>query len=326
MKRIALAIVSAALLIGLLTPAPRAQVFGASGNPVWTGIISSQNPTGSSPILPLAGHATCSVVAQDTTAATVTVLGTAQVNPTIGSQWFPNPNFGTSGVISVTSSPATTTGNIANYPGGFYFTWTGNTGTLTAYAACSTAGTSAGGSGTSNVNIVGPLAASPAPSGVIADGYNAAGAASKIICMHQATVSVVSATATSTTFIPAVAGKAIYVCAYSLTQNGSGNGGIFYNATCTLPVTNVIAGSIGNSILSGGSGVGVVGFAPAGSPLCFAVNNNAPVQGQASVMYEQFLRALTAQEVEDRCTVPKRCVLYGLFKHLDRLLDRVSPP
>lgn len=129
-----------AMLTPSLAQAQLPPLFSPSGNPVTTGVITTTAAAGSSPIIPLSGHSNCTVVASDTVAGTnVTVNGTAMVSPTVGSQWFPNPNFGTAGVISVGTSPVSTTGNIANFPGGFFFSWTGNAGVLNVYATCSTA-------------------------------------------------------------------------------------------------------------------------------------------------------------------------------------------
>lgn len=327
-----------ALLVGLCTSAPRAQSFGASGNPIWTGVVSSTAATGSSPIMPFAGHATCSVVAFGSNASPIslTVYGTAQVNPNAGSQWFPNPNFGTAGVIAVANVPATTTGNVANYPGGLYFSWAGNTGTLTAYATCSTAtvASSGGSGGTQNVVLTGPTTApgsSPAPPGTVANGYGANGPASNLICAHQAMAQQTppTATAVSTLVIPLVAGKAIYVCSYILENAGSGIGGLYYSPsnTCPLPYSTApLAATFGNTALTGGTGVGIVFFAPAGNAICLQSNSTIPSQSFVTLMFEQFFRALTAQEIEAYCTVPKRCGLYRLFQHLNGVLDHALVP
>lgn len=144
MKRWLLAVALAgATLLPSLVQAQLPPLFTPSsgGNPTTTGVITTSAPSGNSPIIPFAGGVSnCTVVASDTVAGTsVTVNGTSMVNPTIGSQWFPNPNFGTSGVISVGTSATSTPGNVANFPGGFYLSWSGNTGTLNLYGSCSTA-------------------------------------------------------------------------------------------------------------------------------------------------------------------------------------------
>jgi len=149
MRRWILALVAACALVPIAGRAQVPPLFTPSGNPIWTGQVTSQAATGQSTILPLQGHSNCTVIASDTVGgASITVFGTAQPGPTATSQWFVNQNFGVSGVISVTSSPASSTGNVANYPGGFYFTWSGNTGTLSAYASCSTAVAKRTGAGT----------------------------------------------------------------------------------------------------------------------------------------------------------------------------------
>jgi hypothetical protein len=38
-------------------------------------------------------------------------------------------------------------------------------------------------------------------------------------------------------------------------------------------------------------------------------------------MYEQFLHTLTPGELMEFCSVPKRCLLYGLFKKLNTTFD-----
>lgn len=144
MKRWLLAVALAgATLLPSLAQAQLPPLFtpSSSGNPASTGVITTQAPSGNTPIIPFTGgFSNCTVVASDTVAGTsITVNGTSITNPNIGSQWFPNPNFGTSGVISVGTSATSTSGNVANFPGGFYLSWSGNTGVLNIYGTCSTA-------------------------------------------------------------------------------------------------------------------------------------------------------------------------------------------
>jgi hypothetical protein len=86
-------------------------------------------------------YANCSVVTLATTGiATVTVYGnTSPGLYGLGGPSLANTNFGANGVITATTTQSVTSGNVANLPVGLYFTWAGNTGTLHAWATCSSA-------------------------------------------------------------------------------------------------------------------------------------------------------------------------------------------
>lgn len=145
---------------------------------VSTQVVNSKAASGTSSVLALDGkYSNCSVsfISSDASAS-ITVMGNS-----IAGQYGPsgpgviNTNFGTNGVIAGTTSLKVSSGNVVNLPVGFYFTWTGNTGTVTAWGTCtsgvSSSVTTTGGSSNTNATIVGPLCGgsvcvniSPAPS------------------------------------------------------------------------------------------------------------------------------------------------------------------
>ncbi len=93
--------------------------------------LSSTAASGTSSVLFPNGQGSCVVEITSLGGATVTVKGTVKTD---GSNPQTNTAFGTSGVIS---AAGVYQGGIASYPGNFFFTWTGNTGTLTYTEACS---------------------------------------------------------------------------------------------------------------------------------------------------------------------------------------------
>lgn len=90
----------------------------------------------------LSGQARCTLNLVDTATASVTVTGTAD-----GTNYLTNTNFGSSGVISVTSTQSQTSGDVSSYPVGFNATITANAGTLTYSVSCGPAQTASSGGG-----------------------------------------------------------------------------------------------------------------------------------------------------------------------------------
>lgn len=124
-----------------------------------SGSQSSTSASGSLVFLPLNGQSTCSVVVSDTGTASLTIQGTADGTATLAT----NANFGSNGVISVTSTPQTVAGNVAAFPKGFTGTWSSNNGTLTYTETCSAAtGVSGGGTVTTTASSPGGATANPA--------------------------------------------------------------------------------------------------------------------------------------------------------------------
>jgi len=175
-------------------------------------------------------------------------------------------------------------------------------------------------------------AGSPAPVGVVAGGFNAAGAAAPVVCTHSATVLIAATTqATETVIVPSAASKVIYVCSVTMFANSTAQGnsfGLASSATNTCgSLTSVYAAMAGLSTAgagnsSAGTGVGTVAQTSAGTALCF-YNALASPSGSsgATIMYEQFLHDLSAEEINDFCSIPKRCLLYGLYRRMEKVMD-----
>lgn len=178
-------------------------------------------------------------------------------------------------------------------------------------------------------------AVSPAPGNLLGHGYNSGGVAAPIICHNYATVQIAATTqATETVVIASASGKVIYICsavmsalgtatsAYGLSTSATNNCGTMTNLLTSNPGASTQAAPV-----SLGSGVGVIAQTPAGVALCFFNATTSPAgTAQVNIMYEQFLRSLTPEQLDEFCSIPKRCLLYGLVKHLDRLLNRVENP
>lgn len=131
-----------ALVIGGSTFSPQVYAQTAGSAAISTPTLTTTASSGTSAVLALDGkYSNCTVVALTSTGtATITVFG----NPTVnqygpGGFSLPNTNFGANGAITATTTLTSTPGNVANLPVGFYFTWTGNTGTLTVWATCTSA-------------------------------------------------------------------------------------------------------------------------------------------------------------------------------------------
>lgn len=154
-RRVLPAVVVLGLVLSLSLVAPKSEAQTVS-NVVSTNLVSSTSASGSSSIIALQSQSNCTVLAFTSTGtATITVNGSAYKADPVTSLWLPNANFGSSGNITATTTPTATSGNVANYPGGFYFSWVGNTGTITAVASCSTAVVAGGGGGGGgNVTVI----------------------------------------------------------------------------------------------------------------------------------------------------------------------------
>ena len=172
---------------------------------------------------------------------------------------------------------------------------------------------------------------SPAPGNLLARGYNASGAAAPVICTKSLSVTIAATTqSTETVMVPSASGKTTYVCLVLMSAVGTvaGQFGLASSATNTCgSLSNVLPAQVGlaaaPSNVALGTGVGVIASTPSGTALCF-FNSTVGQTGtaQATIMYEQFLHSLTPEQYEEFCSLPKRCVLYGLMKHLSNLFDR----
>lgn len=144
-----------ALVIGVAMALPANHAQADIGN-ITTGPQTStavQGGDGTGINMPiLSGQNTCSVTASDTVGASYTILGSNGVNYSVYNQ------LGTNGVIQVTTSPVTTSVNVANLQGGFIINWRSNTGSLTYSIICSGATTPA------NINS---SVSVPAPAGAV---------------------------------------------------------------------------------------------------------------------------------------------------------------
>lgn len=153
------------LLIGMWPPWPAgSQTTGITSQ---TQVVNSTAAAGTSSIIALDGkYSNCTVIAQTSTStASVVVYGNTQAT-----QYGPaapnavNSNFGSSGTITATTTQSQTSGNVANLPVGFYFTWSGNSGTLYAWAVCSSAIARAAAGATGAPGPTGPTGP-PGPTG-----------------------------------------------------------------------------------------------------------------------------------------------------------------
>ena len=122
-----------------MQPVARAQTTGVN---VSLPTLVTTASAGTSGTLALDGkYSNCTVTTvTSTSTATVTVYGnyvTGQYGPAAPN--LANGNFGSSGAITATTTTAYTAGNVANLPIGLFYTWSGNSGTLTVQAVCSSA-------------------------------------------------------------------------------------------------------------------------------------------------------------------------------------------
>lgn len=176
-------------------------------------------------------------------------------------------------------------------------------------------------------------AGSPAPGNLLGCGFNSTGVACPIICHNYATVTIAATTQTTeTVVVPSAAGKIIYICSVLMTSGGGTQTGVYglttsATNTCGSMSNLMIANPSSGGGFSLGTGTGVIAQTAAGVALCFE-NGSASAAGayNLNIMYEQFLRSLTLEQLDAFCSVPKRCLLYGLVKHLNRLIDNVENP
>ena len=384
---LALAIVGA-LVLGSWPPWP----IGAqsTGVVVTTPVVSSTASVGTSGVLTLDGkYSNCTVNAQTSTStASIVVYGNSQAGQYgPGAPGAVNATFGSGGTITATTTATAFSGNVASLPVGFYFTWSGNSGTLTAWATCTSATGAAVIASVPPVTLITPVpvtqasapwnvhdsapvqpspiytqpvqqptpfgatpcpgasiaaaecaspapyatSVSPAPGNLLARGYNASGAAAPVICTKSLSVTIAATTqSTETVMVPSASGKTTYVCLVLMSAVGTvaGQFGLASSATNTCgSLSNVLPAQVGlaaaPSNVALGTGVGVIASTPSGTALCF-FNSTVGQTGtaQATIMYEQFLHSLTPEQYEEFCSLPKRCVLYGLMKHLSNLFDR----
>jgi hypothetical protein len=162
--------------------------------------------------------------------------------------------------------------------------------------ASDTGGTAYTGASPMPVTTPAPVAtaASPAPAGVPASGYNAAGLAAPVICTQEASGSI---STTAAVAIAAVAAKKIYVCAYSfsiIAGASSGNAQFsFASSTCLSP-TNVgigaefFASSSFPTTIVIGSGIGLV-MKPSNPNQALCIKASTAITGGTyDVIYENF--------------------------------------
>lgn len=137
-------------------------------------------------------------------------------------------------------------------------------------------------------------AASPAPANQVAQGYNAAGPASPVICTHNVNGSI---STTLTQIIAVSASKSIYICSLAVTIYGATAGTVQFESgsgtACATSTANVgppidfVASATVLTTYSIGMGVGLV-LPPIGPTLALCVKSSvAPSAGHFSVMYEQ---------------------------------------
>lgn len=99
-----------------------------------TQLVSSAASSGTSSTLALDGkYSNCAVYAQTST-ATATVLANGN---TFTGQYGPGSPYTQVGSVTATTTESATQFNMAPAPVGFFFTWSGNSGTLTVWATCS---------------------------------------------------------------------------------------------------------------------------------------------------------------------------------------------
>jgi hypothetical protein len=180
---------------------------------------------------------------------------------------------------------------------------------------------------TYNVAAQYTTAASPAPAKVIALGYNAAGSAAPVVCQHTVTISLITTQVTETVLVPSAAGKAVYVCSIISWSAGTGIAQLETSATNVCgSMTTLAALGGGGAAIQLGTGVGTVMQTAAGVALCATNTSTAPTSEYVTITYEQFLHSLTPEQIDAFCSVPHRCALYGLFKHLNHILDHSTGP
>lgn len=190
-------------------------------------------------------------------------------------------------------------------------------------------------SGRVQVNV-GPTAISPAPNGVAAIGYSSGGADAPVICHSQASVYLATGQATETLLVPSASGKRIHICAIRITgiataaapvQLASANTNVCGGET-TLENYIISVSTAGVTVITQGTGVGeVMAPVPVGLGLCFNNAASATTNGQtATVIYEQFFRDPDPMMLNDICSVPKRCLLWGLAKRLTHTANSLLDP
>lgn len=144
----ALAIVLA--FCALQRPAPAQVNSGA----ITTPIISSTSASGVSGVLALDGKFPNCVVYAQTSTSTATIVANGNTQTAAYGQSSAYVQVGTN--ITATTTMTATQENMASAPVGFFFTWSGNSGTLTAWATCSQANSTVF-SGTVTANVPTPL-------------------------------------------------------------------------------------------------------------------------------------------------------------------------
>lgn len=258
-----------AFALALAMPAgpASAQVNGLAA--VSTLVVTSTAVTGTSSVLALDGkYSNCTLVAADAAGtANVVVLGNANVGQYgPGGSPLANPNFGSGGQVVVNASTLTATnGNVAILPVGAYFTWSGNSGTLTAWLTCSSAAAATGGSAglpqinqTLNVGSGGATYYATVPD----------------TWANSATI----ITATTTLLVSGVANQNMYIYEALESSQGTNTGSTSQlidgtGATCSgstfiinaTPATNG-ATAASSTILIGGSTTNLGGIIPAAIP------------------------------------------------------------
>ena len=256
------------LLIGMWPPWPAgSQTTGITSQ---TQVVNSTAAAGTSSVIALDGkYSNCTVIAQTSTStASVVVYGNTQAT-----QYGPaapnavNSNFGSSGTITATTTQSQTSGNVANLPVGFYFTWSGNSGTLYAWAVCSSAIARAAAGATGAPGPTGPTGP-PGPTG-------SPGAVPTFTASAPLAVSTGSNTVT-------------YTCATCST------GGAVPSFSASPPIVVATPAGQVNSSISLGTCLGVVGgnlvltcicSAANGTTGCTAVNYDATILAEPSATH-----------------------------------------
>lgn len=150
------AVVALALGFCALQPPAGAQSTPAA---ITSPVISSTAAAGTSGTLALDGKfSNCAVYAQTSTStATIVVSGNTQAGlygP--AAPYVTNSSFGSSGTITATTTLAASQGNTSIAPVGLFFSWSGNSGTLTAWITCANTSTATF-SGSVTANVPTPL-------------------------------------------------------------------------------------------------------------------------------------------------------------------------
>jgi len=147
--------------------------------------------------------------------------------------------------------------------------------------------------------------------------------------LHTAVVSLATTQATNTLLLPTpAAGQQHHICTILLGGTATAVGATTLSISaangCTS-LTTVWEASTGTNLTNvvAGNGGAYIVVAPVNDAVCFG--NNAGGGQVVTVEYEDFLRALTPAQLDAFCSIPRRCLLHGLFTTLNRIFDADIP-